>query len=666
MEWLPIHAGQDHLARLARHQPVTGLTELIWNSLDAEATEVSIGIETASVIGAREAAHVTRITIRDNGHGITPAIAATAFPSLGDSWKRALKGRTLNDKRAIHGSLGRGRFSAYSLGGRVRWISVTKAEDGQRQRIEIEGQRDRIEGFRMGEPTSTNDPVGTTVIIDVGQDRTLHSLTDGDLAQRLAAFLGPHLLGNTDISVWVDGDMVDPRPLIEGEPTVLPLDSIPAKDLLGHEVPVLKIIDWQDQVRHAPGVLLCNRDGGTLFEIQDSAPQGTVRSTGYLQWSGWTDTEMDLSLWRFQHGSIVETGIKALAEHVALRTGALAVTIVATLKEKDAYPYPAEIADPVQEAERQLFDVVAVTARASFKNINSQQMKMTAKLFQLALQERPETLDLILAQTLELSEVERDELAALLRYSSLGAILGAAKEVARRLDLASALRKLVYDQDLSPAMREVDQLHPLVRDNVWLFGEAWRLSASETGLTAILRNVIGDDRALESELVRHGNDVRLPDGKRARVDLLLQRTRAGLDGKPERLVIELKRPAVRLGTSELSQVKGYAQALAGNAAAGPGRWTFWLVGSDTKDEIADELEQQGREWGHVIRRQNYDLWVTTWGHLLNQVEQRLDFYREQLGYQATQDESLKHVRQRHQELLPPEPPERQSPQTPTI
>jgi hypothetical protein len=39
-------------------------------------------------------------------------------------------------------------------------------------------------------------------------------------------------------------------------------------------------------------------------------------------------------------------------------------------------------------------------------------------------------------------------------------------------------------------MREVDQLHPLVRDNVWLFGESWRLSASEAGPTNVLRATI--------------------------------------------------------------------------------------------------------------------------------------------------------------------------------
>jgi hypothetical protein len=78
-----------------------------------------------------------------------------------------------------------------------------------------------------------------------------------------------------------------------------------------------------------------------------------------------------------------------------------------------------------------------------------------------------------------------------------------------------------------------------------------------------------------------------------------------------------------------------------------------LVGSETKDEIAGELEQQDRDWGHVTKAPKYDIKVTTWARLLNQSESRFAFYREQLAYEATQDEAVERVRRRHEELLPP-------------
>ena len=74
----------------------------------------------------------------------------------------------------------------------------------------------------------------------------------------------------------------------------------------------------------------------------------------------------------------------------------------------------------MQDTERQLFDLVAVTARGPLRHSNRQQRKMTAHLLQLALQERPESLDVILAEALSLSAEERDELAELLQFLLAG------------------------------------------------------------------------------------------------------------------------------------------------------------------------------------------------------------------------------------------------------
>jgi Histidine kinase-, DNA gyrase B-, and HSP90-like ATPase len=110
MVWMPILAGRDHLALYAKQGAVDALVELIWNGLDAEADEVAVDIESSSMgSGDRDMYYVTRIQVSDNGHGITPGIAESAFPSLGDSWKRKLNGRTLNGRRAMHGRRGRGR-----------------------------------------------------------------------------------------------------------------------------------------------------------------------------------------------------------------------------------------------------------------------------------------------------------------------------------------------------------------------------------------------------------------------------------------------------------------------------------------------------------------------------------------------------------------------------
>jgi hypothetical protein len=82
--------------------------------------------------------------------------------------------------------------------------------------------------------------------------------------------------------------------------------------------------------------------------------------------------------------------------------------------------------------------------------------------------------------------------------------------------------------------------------------DARRLSASEVGLTNVLREVARDDLAIEADLVRQGKQVLWPEGKRGRVDLLLQRTVIGPDDQQSRLVVEeLKRPSIKLGRSRI-------------------------------------------------------------------------------------------------------------------
>jgi len=243
----------------------------------------------------------------------------------------------------------------------------------------------------------------------------------------------------------------------------------------------------------------------------------------------------------------------------------------------------------------------------------------------------------------------------MLRNSSLGRIVGAASEVTRRLDLISTLRHVIYSPDVSDQMREVDQLHPLIKDQAWLFGEDWRLSRSEASLTNVLRAVIDDDVILEAELSSLGGELLLADGRGGRIDLLLERTILA-PGEQQRLVVELKRPSVSLRNKELGQIRGYAGALSSHPGVKPGKWTFWLVGADCHSEIKGQLEQRDRAWGHIEAHDDYDIWITTWGRLLDDAERRLAFYREQLNYDISQEMAVERVRARHQEWLPPQSP----------
>ena len=648
MVWQPVRAGRDHLGQFSNQGAVDALTELVWNSLDAEADEVDVVVETQTM-GPENLRYVTRLVVSDNGHGMSHEQALSAFASLGDSWKKTLKGRTVNGKRALHGRQGRGRFYVYSLGGRARWSSVTEAGD-DRSRVEIVGEQSKIDGFTVDDPVRTDEPVGTRVVVFVEQGRSLTQLLREDLRFQLAARLAAHLLANEDIVVRVNGEVLDARSLIEGEPEDVVVDE--TSD--AQQPPTLTIVDWTEEMRRAPGLVLCNENGMALLVLDKPASSAAVKSTGYLKWSGFGQNA-DLTLATMQYPDLIAEATRLFEQHVKARLGAVTATVVSRLIDEGIYPYATvEIDDPIKRTERDMFDLVAVTARSTLSAGNRQQREMSARLLKLALEERPEGLDKILSDTLDLTAEDRDQLADMLRYSSLGRIVGAATEVTRRLDLLSTLRHHIYGAGTADKMREVDQLHPLIRDNTWIFGEDWHLSRSEASLTKVLRDNLHDEALLEAQLAESGGEVRRSDGRTGRLDLVLQRT-IRAPGQTARLVVELKRPRCRLGERELSQIRSYARALSQHFGMGPSKWTFLLVGS-TIDEnaIGDQINQSGRARGLLVQNENYEVWVATWGELIDRAERRLDFYRVQLQYDISQESAVDRVRSRHSALLPPE------------
>ena len=83
-----VEVRKDHLSKVAASSTKTALAELIWNSLDADAKNVIVTF-TAGPLGT------DRITVSDDGNGISYKKAENLFISLGGSWK-AIFSLTIN------------------------------------------------------------------------------------------------------------------------------------------------------------------------------------------------------------------------------------------------------------------------------------------------------------------------------------------------------------------------------------------------------------------------------------------------------------------------------------------------------------------------------------------------------------------------------------------
>ena len=110
---IKVVAQRDAFLRIARARPLTALAELIWNSLDADANNVTVYFDSTE-LGLHGA------IIEDDGLGAAPDEAKEFFRRLGGSWKKP-GARTVKHGRVLHGSQGQGRYKALSIGRSIKW-----------------------------------------------------------------------------------------------------------------------------------------------------------------------------------------------------------------------------------------------------------------------------------------------------------------------------------------------------------------------------------------------------------------------------------------------------------------------------------------------------------------------------------------------------------------
>ncbi len=195
---------------------------------------------------------------------------------------------------------------------------------------------------------------------------------------------------------------------------------------------------------------------------------------------------------------------------------------------------------------------------------------MTFSLLKAALETGPSAVQRAFNELLNLPEELQEDLAELMERVSLTGMIVAAREIVDRLDFMAALRVLVFDPTSQKQLLERSQLHKILEQRTWLFGEEFNLSASDKGLTDVLNKhlkLLGRETST-TPVIRE-------DGSQGVIDLMLSRLIPQNYGdRREHLVIELKRPKQPITHDIAGQVfdHGLAREVriqGGGAGAGP-------------------------------------------------------------------------------------------------
>ncbi|WP_225851264.1 ATP-binding protein [Streptomyces sp. HPF1205] len=352
MTELILQAGVDHVARLAHESdPVRAVIELIWNAIDAEATDVSVTFDHSEMDA------ISKTTVTDDGHGIGLDELPGAFGRIGDSWKlKATKSK--NGKRGLHGRLGEGRLRAFALGSRVEWDSHSRDATGKLLHIVISGTAERRNVFPWDSAPTTQTEPGTVVTIWNDTQKSLALLESDSTLSVLRSHFAPLLLNDDKLQISYWGAVLDPSDAM-ADRTPIPLTFGENEQQQG----LLTIIEWRSGKHRA--LYYGPDDQHLLYEetAKDLEPQFSY--SAYITWGRFDHEALSLlplgDMAPGDIGSLWQAARGALREHFTGRRRERRRDQLTKWKKDRIYPYEGEPKTESEKAERAVFDVVSGT-----------------------------------------------------------------------------------------------------------------------------------------------------------------------------------------------------------------------------------------------------------------------------------------------------------------
>jgi hypothetical protein len=654
---LDIRVERDHIESLTKASGVSAISELIWNSLDADAKNVTVVFD-------QTALGINSIEITDDGHGIDISVAERAFGNLGGSDKKNRKHSP--EHRVLHGREGHGRLKALSLGNLVKFNSIYETKEGlSHYDITLDKNKitkpyiDDVRTFSKEKTAvlSTGVKVTITNIIQEKASEILDQSATKSLQEKFALYY----MSYPNFTVTINNRVLDFSSVIlnQAEDNVT-FEIEDSKVGSVKKIPFkFKVIEWRGSCERK--IYFCGTKGIAFAE--DGLPIRTgqynitlhilsdyieeLHRQGQLSMAGMDETLADA----------IERAKDFGRKYVRSRKHEEAKHFIEKLKSDGIYPYQNPPTDEVDKAKRQVFDIVALEVNEYMPDFKSQEIKgkkFTLSLMKEVLENDTSGLQKILEEVVNLPQKKREELTELLEKTSLSTIIDTMKEVTDRLHIVHELRLLLFDEKFKDKIKERKHLHQIVKNETWIFGDDYTYGADDVNLKNVLKAYLKHIGREDFEsVVEEGDNEALNDIPDV---CLWKQYNMGSAGHFENLVIELKRPNKTIGTDELEQIKKYARAVAGDARfpKKKTKWKFVLLATKMSKDAESECTQKDREFGHIDSKDNYDVYVKQWGDILNEAEARHQYLKEKLNYDITEEGRLKVISTKYSEYIPDE------------
>ncbi len=634
----------DAIYKYSEENIFDALGEIIWNGIDANAERIDIDfvIENVGFEGL-QCTEIQSLKISDSGTGMRKDDIEVYLTQYNKSWK---KGALQTDGRSYHGRLGVGRFKYFALGKKIRWETKCEGYDSCCIVVNYNDPKKYIVDS-LNPPKKSN---GTIVFIEEVSKKTQLLVDTEKLSYELLKRFALYLSTHTTFALYLNGIKLNPQDYIdrketgsfnfESEGNSYKVDYSFLAWKSNFEFTDHKHAFLFDSSSNYKGMKPSGVNAGTEL------PYHTVLiSTDYFNTND-TYTSDFLDNFSVIRRLYREELIKFLYSVRRDRTG----SIFKDFSEGSFYPYKGNITNSIEAAEKDIFDVCAMSILEHENKIFASKNSSLRILFKLLKKiiEKSDDSAQIIADILELDRENCNALRDVLSSTPLPSVIAHYREMQRREAFLDVLDTLIHDNFYKKHLRERSQLHKIVERETWIFGKdyEYQLGTSDQALTKVLRQHlkindldIGQYSALQDEINKDANN--LEKHLKKIPDLYLWRRYQGQKYKTVmNLVIELKAPKVDINKAAKTQAEkiysGIAQATgSGYTVSENNKWEYYLISRRIANDIMPFFTD--KQNGILNKYENYTIYAITWEDIIRNARFKLSETKRNLEINITEE-----------------------------
>ncbi|HFK5565462.1 TPA: ATP-binding protein [Elizabethkingia anophelis] len=318
---------------------------------------------------------------------------------------------------------------------------------------------------------------------------------------------------------------------------------------------------------------------------------------------------------------------------------------VNTLEKDKYYPYKDE--KPATDSQEIVFKKIAYLIEDKH-NIIEKDDKIRTFLFPLLDKAIGDgNIEYIFNKVLNLSNENIEKFHSLLQKTDLENVVHFASQVADKTEFLNFLHEIVYGK-ISAHLKERSQLHKIVENELWLFGENYNSTPhlwSDKKIGNILEELT--TKYLHYEPTEEDNNIiEDTEGLDNITDLFFLNEKINDNGEREIMVVELKSPKCAIGKKELNQIDTYAFTIEEYPAlpAEKVKYKLYLVSSRLNKYAKSQVKSRRDSYPNQPflydkkTEKNIEVYVMEWSEIIELNKRKLNYLSNQLNIK---DKSVK-------------------------